>query len=124
VAIVERSSRLRSSLTNDPLALRGIDGRSAEARRYRDLVIAFVDDLGGAERASEADKALARQAAGAVVASEQMQAKIIAGQTVDYEQATRLGNAANRSLQAMRSRTKAAKPRKTLADHLATRGGS
>ena len=110
-------------MTNDPLALRGIDGRSIEARRYRDLVLAFVDDLGGTDCASEADKALARQAAGAVVASEAMQARIIAGEAVDLEQATRLQNAANRFLQAIRSQTRASKSKagggQTLAAILA-----
>lgn len=116
-----RPSRTRSALSNDPLRLRNVDGRSVESRRYRDLVLAFVDDLGGPDRASEADKALARQAAGAVVASEQLQSKIIAGEAVDMEQATRMQNAANRFLQNLRSRTKSnrPKPASPLAAHFA-----
>jgi hypothetical protein len=55
---VPRPATSRSALTNDPLKLRGIDGRSMDSRRYRDLVLAFVEDLGGADQASETDKAL------------------------------------------------------------------
>jgi hypothetical protein len=116
--IGKRPSTVRSALTNDPLKLRGIDGRSVDSRRYRDLVLAFIDDLGGEACASEADKALARQAAGAVVASEGMQARIISGEVVDLEQATRQQNAANRFLQALRDRQKP-KAGPTLAEFLA-----
>lgn len=120
---VPRPATVRSALTNDPLKLRGIDGRSMDLRRYRDLVLAFVDDLGGADQASEADKALARQAAGAIVASEGLQARIISGELVDLEQATRLQNAANRFLRALRTRHR--KPRQvTLAEYLAARAGN
>jgi hypothetical protein len=114
-AVAPRPLTVRSSVTNDPLSIRGVDGRTDEARRFRDLVIAFVDDLGGVEQASEADKALARQAAAAVVASEKVQARIIAGDTVDLEQATRFANIAGRHLSALRTRHKPAKTGPSLA---------
>jgi hypothetical protein len=79
-------------------------------------VIDFVSDLGGPAQASEADKALARQAAGSVVASEQMQAAIIGGSSVNLEQATRLQNAAARFLKALRARHRPAKKASSLAD--------
>ncbi len=116
--IASRPPTTRSAVTNDPLSIRGVDGRTDEARRFRDLVIAFVDDLGGVAKASEADIALARQAASSVVASEKVQARIIAGDDVDLEQATRLGNAAARNLSALRKRHKPARS-PTLADYAA-----
>jgi len=116
-----RPARTRAASSNDPVRLSGVDGRSATNRRFRDLTLAFVADLGGPGVASEADKALARQAAGAVVASEQMQARIIRGEVVDLEQATRLANAAARLLQTLRTLNKAkpAKLASPLAAHFA-----
>jgi hypothetical protein len=66
----ERSPTLRSRVTNGSQLLANVDGRTAEARRYRDLVISFADDLGGVDKLTEADKALCRQAAASVVAGE------------------------------------------------------
>ena len=120
-AYAKRSPTLRSRVTNNPLSIRGVDGRTDEARRFRDLVIAFVDDLGGVDQVGEADKALARQTAAAVVSSEKVQARIIAGDIVDLEQATRLANVAGRFLKALRGRYRPIKPAKTLADVLAGR---
>lgn len=118
-AVAARPATTRAAVSNDPRGLRGVDGRSAEARRFRDLVMAFVDDLGGPARASEADKALARAAAGAVVASEKMQSAMINGEPVDLEQASRLQNSASRFLTAMRRRHRhAPKPStSSLAEH-------
>jgi hypothetical protein len=94
-------------MSNGTRLLAGIDGRSSEARRYRDLAMAFADDLGGADKLGEADKALVRQCAATVTASERLQARIINGDAVDLEQATRLSNATSRLLKQLAVRTKA-----------------
>ena len=47
-AIVERSRTLRSRVTNGKDLLANVDGRTAAARRYRDLRLSLTDDLGGA----------------------------------------------------------------------------
>ena len=39
--------RARSAVTNHKDLLPGLDGRSASARRFRDLVNGFVSDMGG-----------------------------------------------------------------------------
>ena len=57
------SAHGRSAVTNDPLFLRGVDGRSMVARRYRDVAITLADDLGGQDKLSEPSKILVRQAA-------------------------------------------------------------
>jgi hypothetical protein len=113
-----RSPTTRNAVTNSPQLLRGVDGRSIEARRYRDLVISFADDLGGVERLTGADKALCRQAAASVVAAEQVQERLIAGDTsIDLGEATRLSNIAARHLRSLRTRHKPAKRASPLADH-------
>jgi hypothetical protein len=37
----------RSRVTNGSKFISGVDGRSAEARRFRDLAMSFADDAGG-----------------------------------------------------------------------------
>jgi hypothetical protein len=79
--------------------LNGVDGRSAEARRYRDLIASLAADLGGdPNKLSESVKALIRQTAAAVVVSERIQTQIVRDEVVDLEQATRVANTASRCL--------------------------
>ena len=80
----------RSAVTNDPLMLRGVDGRTVVARRYRDVAIALADDLGGQSELGEPTKILIRQAAALTVQVETLQSKIVAGKDVNLEQLTRL----------------------------------
>jgi hypothetical protein len=89
-ALVARPQTVRSAVTNDPLFLRGVDGRSMVARRYRDVAIALADDLGGQDKLSESSKILVRQAAAMTVQVEGLQSKIVSGEDVDLEQLTRL----------------------------------
>ena len=53
----ELPSRTRSAVTNHKDLLPGLDGRSASARRFRDLVNAIVGDMGGLDRCSEKARA-------------------------------------------------------------------
>jgi hypothetical protein len=85
-------------VTNGTRLLVGVDGRSAQARRYRDLCLCFPDDLGCAAELSEAQRSLIRQAAALLVQSEHLQAAVLRGETVDNEHLTRLSNAATRVL--------------------------
>jgi hypothetical protein len=99
LSLASRPLTVRSAVTNDPLYLRGVDGRSMVARRYRDVAIALADDLGGRERLSEPSKILVRQAAALTVQVESLQSKIVGGEDVNLEQLTRLSNVLGRTLQ-------------------------
>lgn len=116
-ASASRPSTLRSRVTNDPLLLRGVDGRSAAGRRYRDLAIALADDLGGQDKLSEPTKILVRQAAALAVQVEGLQAKIVAGEDVDLEQLTRLSNVLGRTLHRLGLKKPAPKPTSPLVQH-------
>jgi hypothetical protein len=59
--VVRTSTRNRSRVTNGSELLRGVDGRSAEGRRYRDLTEAFRVEFGLG--ASEREMAAIRLAA-------------------------------------------------------------
>jgi hypothetical protein len=97
-ASTDRSPTLRSRVTNGKELLANVDGRTAAARRYRDLTISLADDLGGAATLTEAQRALVRQAAAMIVQSEKLQGEVLRGEIVDCEQLTRLANAATRIL--------------------------
>ena len=61
--LCELPARTRSAVTNHKDLLPGLDGRSATARRFRDLVNAFVADMGGLDRCSEIRLGLVRRLA-------------------------------------------------------------
>jgi hypothetical protein len=118
-AIASRPLTVRSATTNDPLLLRGVDGRSVVARRYRDVAIALADDLGGKDKLSESSKILIRQAAALTVQVEGLQSKIVAVEDVDIEQLTRLSNVLGRTLQRLGLKKSRSMPSSPLAAHFA-----
>lgn len=62
-----------------------VDGRTAEARRFRDIFAEIVSDLGGAARLSEAQRQLARRATLMSVQCELLEAASITGQVIDLD---------------------------------------
>jgi hypothetical protein len=82
----------------------GLDGRSAVARRWKDLALAYADDLGGMNNLTEAQRTLISQAATLQLESERLQALVLKGKTVDTEGLTRLANATQRVLQQLGAR--------------------
>ena len=82
----ELPSRARSAVTNHKDLLPGLDGRSATARRFRDLVNAFVADMGGLDRCSEIKLGLLRRLAAATVQAELLEARMVNGEEIDISQ--------------------------------------
>jgi hypothetical protein len=62
-----------------------VDGRTAEARRFRDIFAEIVSDLGGAEGLSEAQRQLARRATLMSVQCELLEASSITGTAIDLD---------------------------------------
>ena|ERR1700677_4646913 len=96
--VAERLPTVRSRVTNGAKMIAGVDGRSADARRYRDLAMSFADDAGGADSLTEAQRALVAQAAALTIQSERLQGAMIRGEAVDVEQQTRVANSLARTL--------------------------
>jgi hypothetical protein len=71
----------RSRLSNDPLALDGVDGRSGAARRFRDVTRELVAAL-PERRRTAVNMILLKRAAALVVQSEQMDARLARGEDV------------------------------------------
>ena len=106
--VVRTSTRNRSRVTNGSELLRGVDGRSAEGRRYRDLTEAFRVEFGLG--ASEREMAAIRLAAALTVQGETLQAAIVRGERVAEEELTRALNQA-RALRELRLMQKRRAPR-------------
>ena len=111
----------RSAISNRSRLLDGVDGRSATARRFRDICRAYELELG--DPISELERDLIRQAAGLTLRFEQMQARIVRGELVDNDLLIRLSSTARRVLETISAKAAQRKsvPAVTLADHIAQR---
>jgi hypothetical protein len=96
--IVSRKPQARSRITNGSRLVRGVDGRSAAGRRYRDLIENLGADLGGLEKIGEAERVTIHQAATLILRCESLRADLLNGLPVDDEQLTRMANVASRLL--------------------------
>ena len=78
-------SKHKSRLTNHQGRglLPGIDGRSAQARRFRDIASALAADQGGAEGLSEARIQMIRRFAAAAVQAEALEGRLVNGEPID-----------------------------------------
>jgi hypothetical protein len=119
-SFVERPSRQRSRVTNGSKLIAGVDGRTAEARRFKDVATSLADDLGGAAALTEAQRALVKQAASLVVQSESLQGAMIRGEAISDEQMTRVANALGRTLNRL-GRKRASKKPLSVPEFLAAR---
>src|SRR6476620_8437187 len=81
--LCELPSRARSAVTNHKDLLPGLDGRAATARRFRDLVNAFVADMGGLDHCSEVRLGLVRRLAATTVQAEMLEARMVNGDAID-----------------------------------------
>jgi hypothetical protein len=96
---IEQASKGKSAISNGTrLFIDGLDGRSALARRYRDLVGEFVSDLGGAEVISEAQRAIIRRAASLCVWCEAVEVRLAAGEEIEITPYTTAANSLRRLL--------------------------
>lgn len=120
-SVVQRPLTARSRVTNGTRSLEGIDGRSAGARRFRDLMESYGTDLGGLQHLSEAERALVKQAASVTIRAEQLQAAIVRGEAVNPDELIRLSNTSRRLLASIRRR---AAPKPTLSGYLAAKQGA
>jgi hypothetical protein len=78
-----RKSKGRSRVTNHKDLLPELDGRTSAARRFRDLVGAYIVDMGGADQCSDIKLGLLRRLAAVTVQAEVLEAKMINGEHVD-----------------------------------------
>jgi hypothetical protein len=119
-AVTPISATNRSAVSNRTRLLDGVDGRSAGARRFRDICRAYEAEAGG--QVSEVERDLIRQAAGLTLRAEQLQAAVVRGDAVDGDHLIRLASTAKRVLGAIAEKAAKRKPATPrLSDHLARR---
>jgi hypothetical protein len=85
----ELPHRQRSRVTNGHALFVDGDGNSAWSRRYRDLTVQHVIDMGGADRLSQAQIGLAKRCAAISVELELMGGRLSKGEPVDLDLFTR-----------------------------------
>jgi len=117
------SASNRSAVSNGSRILDGIDGRSASARRFRDICRSYEAEAGGT--ITEVERDLIRQAAGLTLRAEQLQAAIVRGEEVDSDQLIRLSSTAKRILGAISDKADKRKvPAASLKDYLAAKASA
>jgi hypothetical protein len=85
-AHVPRTARARSRVTNGATTfIEKIDQRSAPARRFVDVLQAFISDLGGRDDMSEAQYQVAKRCAALTVKCEMDEALMVAGEPVNMD---------------------------------------
>jgi hypothetical protein len=82
-ARTRKRHKARAKASNYCDLLPGVSGNSIEARRFRDLVNAFLTDLGGLEEITEIKLGIVRQLAALTVKAEQIEAQMVMGQQID-----------------------------------------
>lgn len=96
-ATAKRQPTASSAVANGSrLFVESVDGRSALARRYRDLVGEFTRDIGGDP--SEAQKQLIRRAASLSVWCEAVEVRLASGEDVEIGPLTTAVNSLRRIL--------------------------
>ena len=84
--LVAPPKKVRSRVSNgSTLHAVEVDGRTAEARRFRDVFHQIVADLGGSEALSEAQRQLARRATLLSIKCELMEADAVNGADIDLD---------------------------------------
>jgi len=120
-AITARSQKAHAKVTNDVFALAQIDGRSAQGKRYRDIIDGVVSEFGSAELS------LVREVAGLRYVIEREQAALITDEERSPENLVRLQNVCSRKERELRLRARrtsaaaAPAPGSGLRDRLAAK---
>jgi hypothetical protein len=99
-----RSVYAQSKVSNRRKLLLGIDGRSAVARRFRDIVVDLVHECGGEESLSTAELGLIRQAAAMTLQAEVLETRIVLGNPVSADELVRLSSEARRVINSLNKR--------------------
>ena len=119
----------KSRLSNGSQLLPHVDGRSTWARRYRDLIQAHLDDMGGVDACSEAERSIIKRAAALTVELERLEAQFAAaGEQGPSPEALDLHSRMSGNLRRLLESTGIRRQQKDvtpdLGDYLAAKGSS
>jgi hypothetical protein len=119
-----QSSKNRSRVSNGRslFVLPDVDNRAPLARRFRDILAQILEDLGGVDVLSEAQRQLSRRSAMLGIEAERLEAVAVSGGALDLEAYCNLTNAQGRALQRLGLK-RAQREVPTLQQYLAERRG-
>lgn len=123
-AVTGAKPTARSRVSNGSVLLPGVDGRSVWARRFRDLIALHVDDKGGGEAVSEAERSIIRRAAALEVELERLEAKFATSgeaEPADLDLYQRTSNTMRRHFEAIGLQRRARDVTPTLREYLAAK---
>src|SRR5450631_2875593 len=98
--VVGRSRHGSSPTANAPFTLLGVDGRSPDGRRFREIAEALVAEYGGV------DPFIVRELAGLKLMLERQHEEILRGDRQSLEDLVRLSNVVERKEKALRLRAR------------------
>jgi hypothetical protein len=113
-----RPSRIRSAVSNGRRMFVEGDGNSAWSRRYRDLIIGHVNDMGGDALLSESEKSLIRRASAIECELEQMEGLLSRREPVDLDAFTRAAGHLRRILETLGLQRRQRDAAPSLAEYL------
>jgi hypothetical protein len=102
-----RPKRIRSAVSNGRRLFVDGDGNSAWSRRYRDLIVGHISDMGGRDMLSEAQLSLIKRASAIELELEQMEGRLSKGEQVDLDTFTRAVSHLRRLLETLGLRRQA-----------------
>ena len=108
-------------MTNHKDLLPGLDGRSATARRFRDLVNSYIADMGGLDRCSEIRLGLLRRLAATTVQAEMLEARMVNGEAINIATLCTLASTTVRLSQRLGLERRARDVTPSLGQYLASR---
>jgi hypothetical protein len=113
-----RRKRSRSAVTSGRRLFVEGDPNSAWSRRYGDLVMHHISDLGGRDMLSEAQLSLVRRAAALGCELEQMEGRMSRGEQVDIDRFGRAASHLRRILETLGLERRPRDVTPTLAEYL------
>ena len=96
-----RAPRQRSAVTNGRRLFVQGDGNSAWSRRYRDLIVGHLSDLGGRAAMTEAKISLIKRASAIELELEQAEGRLSMGVEIDLDQYVRAAGHLRRLLETL-----------------------
>jgi hypothetical protein len=119
-----KSRKQSSRVTNgSQIFLPGVDGRSAIARRARDIFDALCRDLGGHDQLSEAQTQLVRRASMISIKCEEMESRGANGEQIDLDVFGKLTDRLGLTLQRLGIKRIPKDVTPTLAQYIAGEAG-
>lgn len=119
-AVDPRTTYNRSAVTNGKRLFVEAGGKSAWARRYRDLLVLHADDLGGGSMLSEAQHSLIRRAATLEIECERLEGRLSDGHDVDLDVYARTCSHLRRILESLGLERAKRTIEPSLSDYLAS----